>query len=266
MGETLVTTTINGREARVPVDSTVLEAARSIGVHIPTLCYHPALAPYGACRLCLVEIKRGNRSRIVTSCTFHIREEGLEILTHSDRVLRNRRVVVELLLARCPNVKMLQELGEELGVQKPRFVASKPAENCILCGLCVRVCEELIGESAISFVGRGPGREVATPFLEPSEACIGCGACAFVCPTHAIDVQDVLQLRKLDKWNASLPKHQCVRCGNYFAPQAELDKLAGKLELIKTWLEVCPDCRRELAASDWIVGLRAEPASSPRGK
>jgi hypothetical protein len=79
-------------------------------------------------------------------------------------------------------------------------------------------------------------------------------------------VQDVLHLRKLDKWNASLPKHQCVRCGNYFAPQAELDKLAGKLELIKTWLEVCPDCRRELAASDWIVGLRAEPASSLRGK
>ncbi len=264
MGESFVTTKINGRPVQVPADTTALEAARSIGVEIPTLCYHPALVPYGSCRLCLVEVKRGGRSRIVPSCTYHIREDGLEIETHSERVLRNRKLVVELLLARCPNVKLLQDLGAELGVSRPRFKAEKEDENCILCGLCVRVCEELIGESAISFVGRGPGREVSTPFLEPSEACIGCGACAFVCPTHAIEVQDVLRLRKITKWGSSLEKRRCVRCGADFAPQVELEKLGDKLELVRPLLEVCPDCRREVAASDWIISLRAAPAPSRR--
>jgi predicted molibdopterin-dependent oxidoreductase YjgC len=266
MGETMVTTKINGRETRVPIDTTALEAARSIGVEIPTLCYHPALVPYGACRLCLVEVKRPGHGggRIVTSCTFHIREEGLEIDTHSERAQRDRKLVVELLLARCPNVELLQRLGKDLGIDKPRFTAQKQDENCILCGLCVRVCEELIGQSAISFTGRGPGREVSTPFLEPSEACIGCGACAFVCPTHAIEVQDLLQLRKLDKWGTSLQQRPCVRCGKFFAPEVELEKLSDRLELVKNWLQLCPECRREVAATDWIVGLRASPASPVR--
>jgi heterodisulfide reductase subunit A len=179
---------IDGQEIKVEQDTTVLEAAEKLSIPIPTLCYHQALEPYGACRLCTVEVVQRGRSRLVTSCNYPIREE-IEVLTTSEKVLKGRRMIVELLLARCPEVPLLQRLAAELGIEKPRFPLKE--DDCILCGLCVRVCQELVGVSAISFVGRGVEREVATPFFKLSEDCIACGACAFVCPTGAIKLEDV---------------------------------------------------------------------------
>jgi len=184
----MIRVVIDGREIEVEQDTTILEAAEKLNIPIPTLCYHKALEPYGVCRLCTVEVMHRGRTRLVTACNYPIRDE-IEVFTASEKVLKGRRMIVELLLARCPEVPLLQQLAAELGVEKPRFPLKE--DDCILCGLCVRVCQELVGANAISFVGRGVEREVAAPFYQISEDCIACGACAFVCPTGAIKLEDV---------------------------------------------------------------------------
>ncbi|MGD1995901.1 MAG: 2Fe-2S iron-sulfur cluster-binding protein [Anaerolineae bacterium] len=184
----MIRVTIDGQPSEVEEGTTILEAAQQLGIHIPTLCHHPALEPYGACRLCTVETTYDGRSRLVTSCNYPIRWE-MDVQTASEKVIEGRKLLVELLLARCPDVPRVQELADSLGVTETRFEPQD--ELCYLCGLCVRACEELIGQSAISFVGRGVEREVGTPFLEFSDACIACGACAFVCPTGAIKLEDI---------------------------------------------------------------------------
>jgi heterodisulfide reductase subunit A2 len=185
----LIKVRIDGKEALVDKDTTILEAATSLGIDIPTLCHHPALEPYGSCRLCTVEVIERGRSRLVTSCNYPLRGE-VEVQTASEAVLRGRKMIVELLWARCPDAAFFQQLGAQYGIEKPRF-EPREEELCYLCGLCVRFCNEIVGARAISFVGRGVDREVGTPFYKISEACIACGACEFVCPTGAIKVRDV---------------------------------------------------------------------------
>ena len=186
----MIPVTIDGQNIEVEEGTTILEAAQSLGIEIPTLCHHPALEPYGACRLCTVEITYNGRSRLVTSCNYPIRWE-IEVQTASEKVLQGRKLLAELLLARCPNAPKVQEIAASLGVVETRFESGREDELCYLCGLCVRVCEELIGQSAISFFGRGVDRAVGPPFLKFSDACIACGACAFVCPTGAIKLEDI---------------------------------------------------------------------------
>jgi heterodisulfide reductase subunit A len=137
-----------------------------------------------------VEITSDGRSRLVTACNYPIRWE-MEVQTASEKVLKGRRMLAELLLARCPNSPEVQRMAARMGVTETRFERGSEDELCYLCGLCVRVCRELIGQSAISFVGRGVDRQVGTPFLEFSDDCIACGACAFVCPTGAIKLEDI---------------------------------------------------------------------------
>jgi heterodisulfide reductase subunit A len=185
----LIQVTIDGRSILAKQDTTILQAAKELNIEIPTLCHHPALEPYGACRLCTVEVIRDGWSRLVTACNYPIRHE-IEVHTASEQVVRGRKMILELLWARCPEAEVLQNLAAEYGIEKPRF-ALHEGELCYLCGLCVRVCDELVGAKAISFASRGVDREVATPFYRVSEACIACGACEFICPTGAIKVTDV---------------------------------------------------------------------------
>ncbi len=180
--------TIDGQQYEAEEGKTILEVARRAGVKIPTLCYHPALEPYGACRLCTVEIV-GRRSSLETACTYPVRD-GLEVKTMSPAVVKARKMILELLLARCPNVPLIQDLALEYGIEKSRFKTDDPNENCIMCGLCVRACNELVGTGAINFSDRGVKRVVGPPFMQKTRTCIGCGACTIVCPTGAIEIVD----------------------------------------------------------------------------
>ncbi len=180
-----ISMTIDGREVNATEGTSILHVAKKVGIRIPTLCYHEALEPFGACRICSVEITdvRG-RKKIVTSCNYPV-VDGLRVETKSERVIKTRQMLLELLLARCPNAKKIQELSREYGIEKPSFWVGDPEEDCILCGLCTRVCDEKVGVSAINFANRGVLREVTTPYNMISDECVGCGACAIVCPTDS---------------------------------------------------------------------------------
>ncbi|MCP4537219.1 MAG: 2Fe-2S iron-sulfur cluster binding domain-containing protein [Chloroflexi bacterium] len=181
---------IDGQSLEVEKETTVLEAAQRLGIDIPTLCHHPALEPYGVCRICTVEVISGDWSRLVTACNYPIRWE-MEVRTASEKVLKGRQLLAELLLARCPGSPEVREIAASMGVTEARFELGAEEELCYLCGLCVRMCKELIGQSAISFVGRGGDRQVGPPFFKFSDDCIACGACAFICPTGAIKLEDI---------------------------------------------------------------------------
>lgn len=175
----MITLTINGLPVTVEAGSTILEAAQFLGFPIPTLCHMEGLSPYGACRLCVVEIGEGERARLVTSCTYPA-EEGLHVRTASARVVRARRMVLELHLASCPQSKTIQDLASAMDIRQQRF--RQEHEDCILCGRCVRMCEEQMVAKAIGFQGRGEHRSIGTPFNQRSEECRLCGGCIYVCP------------------------------------------------------------------------------------
>jgi heterodisulfide reductase subunit A len=181
---------INGKSVEVDEGTTILEAAKTLDIYIPTLCYHPLLEPYAACRVCVVEVVGKEKSDLVTSCNNKVKE-GMEIQTDSEMATKARRLNVEMLMAQAPAAEPVKEIAKKLGIEKTRFEISDPDEKCILCGLCVRTCEQIVGANAISFVERGKNRKVSPPFGEPSEACIGCTACAFFCPTDAITYEDI---------------------------------------------------------------------------
>lgn len=184
----MISFTINGMQVTAEKDETILQVAQRNGISIPTLCHHPAVETRGACRLCLVEITQGKWNWVATSCNLPPKE-GFEVKTHSEKILKHRRMILELLMARCPESEDLRILAAELGVAGNRFRAYRDkskTDNCILCGLCVRVCESVMGRSAIGFAGRGWKRTLTTPFNADSAVCMACGACAKVCPTHAV--------------------------------------------------------------------------------
>jgi bidirectional [NiFe] hydrogenase diaphorase subunit len=174
---------INGLPVSVEAGTTLLEAAKFLGFPIPTLCHMESLSPYGACRLCVVEIGQGPKAKLVTSCTYPA-EEGLWVRTASERVVRARKMMIELLLASCPQSKTIQDMASALEVRQQRF--RQEYETCILCGLCVRMCHEQMVAGAIGFRGRGDHRTIGTPFDVSSEKCRLCGGCIYVCPACSL--------------------------------------------------------------------------------
>lgn len=179
----MITLNINGLDVSVEDGATILEAANFFGFPIPTLCHMEGLRPYGACRLCVVEIGEGARAKLVSSCTY-LAQKGLKVRTASDRVMRARRMIIELHLATCPQSKVIQDLASQFNVRQQRF--KQEHDDCILCGLCVRMCEEQMVAKAIGFRGRGKERSIGTPFDVKSEQCRLCGGCMYVCPVCSL--------------------------------------------------------------------------------
>lgn len=259
----MVTLKINNKKIKANEGSTILEAARANGIHIPTLCSNDALEAYGACRLCIVEIKEGKKTVIESSCTYPV-AEGQEVKTDSPRVIAGRKVVIELLLARCPNVKVIQKLAEEYGVKDSSVDFGKENEYCILCGLCVRACNEVVEAGAIQFVGRGADKVVDSPFHVSAEDCIACGSCAFVCPTGIIKKNDLESSavcspegteeegpkREILNWQVEYELKKCFKCGNPFAPIPHLDKLTKRFYALPQFFNYCPSCRNYIEVDE----------------
>lgn len=162
---------IDGIELQVEEGTTILEAAKAGGIYIPTLCHSSQLKPYGACRLCMVEVTKNERTRLVASCVYEV-EDGLVVRTDTDQVMEIRRMIIELLWPSLSN------LAEEYGVTETRFLPEQT--ECNLCGLCVRYCSEIKKLDAVFFKGRGIDRELEI-VPELARECAFCHECHELC-------------------------------------------------------------------------------------
>ena len=182
----MITFKMNGLDVQAEEGWTILETAKFYGLEIPTLCYNEGLSPFGGCRLCLVEIGVEPKTKLVSSCTYPA-EEGLVVHTDTKRVVEARRMMIELMLSVGPFSKQIQDLASQFGVTQMRFPPRN--EECILCGLCVRMCAEQMDGRAIGFQNRGNKRKISTPFDVRSEECRLCGGCIYICPACQLRCQ-----------------------------------------------------------------------------
>ncbi len=237
-----ISITIDGNKIEAQAGEYLLDVCRREFIHIPTLCDHKDLKPYGACRLCIVEWDRGNNSRIVTSCNFPVKD-GQIFRTNSEKVQKERKMVMEFTLARSSKTPEIIKLAESLGIYPDKVRFPKKEEGCILCGMCIRVCSEVVGANAISFVHRGPERKVASPFFGEAANCIGCGSCAYICPTKIIKMEEDEKTRRFPMWKVEFEMAFCKKCGQKIAPKKQLEFFCKKANLPRDWFDICINCR-----------------------
>lgn len=219
---------IDDREVEFEEGTTLLEAAKALEIDIPTLCFDEAVSPYGACRLCVVEVTSGDRKRLTASCTYPV-EDGIEVRTDTEEIRNSRRLVVELLLAKSPNAGYLKELAASLGLETPGRFSFKEEEwnDCIMCGLCSRICAEIVGVAAIDFAERGVDSRVVPFFQRRSDACIGCATCVTVCRTNYLRVEDLHATEVAHVWDRQDDERRCLICSGWqMMPQFHEDPAA----------------------------------------
>ncbi len=234
-------------------------------IDIPHLCYEESLDPYGACRLCMVEVVTCGKTEMTTACTLRV-YNGLEVLTDTPEIIRHRKTLFELYLAEAPKSEIIKTMAERYGVTKTPFLKKIVHDDplggkCILCGLCVRVCNEIMGASAIQFINRGPYTVVNTPFFEENPVCMGCGTCAKVCPTEAIVIEDISDERIMKSWsNTKIRRIACTECGRYFGPEPVMKYINTRLDpdLIEKLHTICPACRGKTIARQEILAKRGD--------
>lgn len=180
---------IDGKTVKAREGMTLLEAAQSVDISIPTLCHHEKLEPFGGCRLCIVELRVGEWTKHVVSCVYPV-EENLVVTTRSEKIDKIRKMILELQLAHAPDSPELLKLADTYGADRDRF--EKEASFCIHCGLCVRYCAEVKKENAVGFVDRGIRKEISFMPEIASRVCWDCKECFPLCPTEALQAAYVL--------------------------------------------------------------------------
>jgi len=199
---------IDGKKVVAKKEMTILEAAQTAGVAIPTLCHHEKLEPYGACRICTVEAEANGRTNLVAACLYPV-ENDLVVRTGTEQVNKIRKVLLEQMLAHAPDSEQLQELAQVYGADRDRY--EQEASFCILCGLCVRYCAEVKQKYAVGFFGRGAKREINfIPEIAVRE-CWDCKECFPLCPTSALQAAYVLTEALLEPPES--PDQGCSACG-----------------------------------------------------
>ncbi len=242
--------TIDGKTIPAQEGETILDVAKKAQIPIPTLCYKPWAEAQGGCRLCSVEITRQNWDgwkKVVTSCN-HPAQDGLIVYTNTERIVKLRKTLLDLLLARCPHTPEIQKMAKEYGISKTSFIERKEPDDCILCGLCVKACEA-IGANAISTIQRGIEKRIDTPYSQPNEACIGCASCAEVCPTHHIKYQESEGIRHI--WKRDFPMVKCSQCGRTIITQAQKEHLIQKTHLSASYFDKCEICHKKETAEQF---------------
>ncbi len=235
---------LDGRTVQAREDQTVLQAARQNGVRIPHLCYHPALKPSGSCRVCGVEVvSSSGKPAVVLSCVIKVKP-GLVVRTDTDQVRAHREKAFNRLLQMAPDAVRIRNLAREMGVS----VSPRP-DGCIQCGLCVRVCAEIVKAGALKMVKDGRINRVT---VIPGR-CIGCGTCANLCPTDLIRIRDLDNVRTIsikDDVVGELPLERCEGCGNLYATEIFLRHVEESMPRhpdTKEHHHLCPACIKLLS-------------------
>jgi NADH dehydrogenase/NADH:ubiquinone oxidoreductase subunit G len=234
---------IDGKTVQMREGAFLLEACRQAGIEVPALCHHAAVEPWGGCRLCVVDVTRSEWEgwkRMVAACLYPV-EQGLIVYTKTERVIATRKTILDLLLARCPDTPLVQRLAGEYGITESSWARSPEPTDCVLCGLCTRVCDAL-GVSAISSSDRGSSRRISSPFNEPPPDCIGCLACAEVCPTRCIPFETSDRRRTI--WKKTFEMLRCPDCGRSHITREQADFYAGRGGVPREYFLLCDACKR----------------------
>ena len=231
---------INGKICTAEKGKFLIDIAKDNRIGIPHLCHHESLRGLNSCRLCIVEVTDGAQTRVVTSCTFPVLKD-LIVETNTPKLKEMRKVLLALLTAQTPENANVKKFTKAFGVADySRFVLDH-GNDCMLCGLCVKACEE-VGCTSIATVNRGITKKVSPPFEAPSNTCIGCCACAYVCPTECIEVKESKGKREI--WGKEFNMLKCSVCGRYFITEEEYENFSNERKVPIESL-VCVHCKND---------------------
>jgi predicted molibdopterin-dependent oxidoreductase YjgC len=249
----MIDITIDGIRTTAADGETVLSVAKKAGIDIPTLCYHRALRPHRACRVCTVEVIRGEKTNYLTACTYRV-TEPLTVNTRSAGALAKRGEAVRALLASSPGAGPLVAIAREASIEA---APEDSGEHCIRCGLCVRVCADVVGQKALSYEKGATG----SPYAAVSADCIGCGACAANCPTGAITRTDAGGIRRFSPGGREFALAACRVCGGPITTEPHLAAIMDRRKLPDAVAGVCAACKRAAFAKRVGAG---EPIAPPQ--